>query len=455
MYSFNCPPSYQKNPLTIFSEPRFFLLINIPMGLRKAYQLLCVCILFTGFQLVLAQDAFDSPTGSDPFGPTGGHSSLEEESEADHLVELKDRLRQIESMLLAQKDRENALLRDLNKFVLTAQDKPDEAAAETQKEIEAAKQQFRAESTALETKIRSLEAAIAAGHERDIRMGQEMNKTIVVTVSVVAGIGLLVFLVTVYLQYRLISRPVQPYYLQPPPLALEAGHSQLSVGENRRVRPTETELVENSQVEDANERFVSAIERLEARIIHMEEGLARTDSIIYSDSGLPVGETESYVEEAEDNQSRGETGKATNSEVTYEPDSPGFETMANYAMEDDSETDEMDVAVLEEEGKRFLQKEDWETAFRYYDQLVRLDGQRVDNWVNRGRALEMLKREEEAIDSYDHAIMANPDLPSPFLYKAALLSRMERFEEAQKFYNEALSKVPVQKNERATASANL
>ena len=98
-----------------------------------------------------------------------------------------------------------------------------------------------------------------------------------------------------------------------------------------------------------------------------------------------------------------------------------------------------DFRVVEEEGKRFLQKEDWETAFQYFNQLVRIDSQRVDNWVNRGRALEMLKREEEALRSYDKAIKTNPELPSPFLYKAALLSRLERFEEAQKFYNEALS----------------
>jgi tetratricopeptide (TPR) repeat protein len=65
----------------------------------------------------------------------------------------------------------------------------------------------------------------------------------------------------------------------------------------------------------------------------------------------------------------------------------------------------------------------------------------------------MLNREDEAIRSYDNAIEVNPELPSPFLYKAALLSRLERFEEAQKFYNAALSKVPVQKSEETAVAS--
>ncbi|NET39935.1 MAG: tetratricopeptide repeat protein [Cyanothece sp. SIO1E1] len=131
--------------------------------------------------------------------------------------------------------------------------------------------------------------------------------------------------------------------------------------------------------------------------------------------------------------------------IILEPTEESVENTVDFAKI----ADEMDVNVLEEEGKRFLQKEDWSTALKYFDQLVQLDGERVDNWVNRGRALEMLGREGEAIESYDYAIQANPDLPSPFLYKAALLSRLERFEEAQQFYNAALSKVPVQKSKPA------
>lgn len=353
-------------------------------------------------------------------------------SESQELGELRDRLRQIESMLLSQKDRENELLRDLNRFVIASQDKPDESEA-AEKELAAIKDLFRTEASALQLKIANLESSVAAGHERDIQMGQEMNKTIIVTVSIVAGLGLFVFLVTVFLQFKLISRPVQPIYMQPQASVLEAGGiPQLPGGrQDRASEVSEMGLVENTKVADTNEKFVSAIERLEEKISQMEAGLARAEDVFASGSDHPDPlEVDAEVEKVYERLSENEK---------------------DQSVVDIS--DEKDVEVLEAEGKRHLQQEDWKTAFLHYEQLVRLDSDRVENWVNRGRALEMLKREEEAILSYDKAIDTNPDLPSPFLYKAALLSRMERFEEAQKFYNEALSKVPVQKGERVTASA--
>jgi tetratricopeptide (TPR) repeat protein len=182
----------------------------------------------------------------------------------------------------------------------------------------------------------------------------------------------------------------------------------------------------------------------------MEAGLSHADEVLNPETDAELEEmddAEDVVEMSKDIEASNET-----EETIVEVDSDSIpvvvEEESEFLDELSKESDEMDVAVLEEEGKRFLQKEDWETAFQYFDQLVRLDNKRVDNWVNRGRALEMLKREDEAIESYDHAIHTNPDLPSPFLYKAALLSRLERFEEAQKFYNVALSKVPVQKSEK-------
>jgi tetratricopeptide (TPR) repeat protein len=418
------------------------------MGLKKVF-LLLFCILLTSPCLIVAQSA------SDPFSSSGDLTSGREvsarNSSADEkeLTELRSRLRQIESMLMAQKDRENELLRDLNKMMITGKDQPDESEATARKDLQAAEQRFRAESANLESKIHSLELALAAGHERDLAMSQQMNKTILVTVCSVAGIGLLVFLVTVYLQYRLISRPVQPVYFQQTPLAIEAGPARLSGGERKKSPEPETGLVENSSVDDANERFLSAIERLEARIMHMEDGLSQAQPGKSRQQSIdPLWHEDSLNEVRLGNTKSDLNDRSVQDAIDEEVEA----FVSEFDSDLSAETDEMDVAVLEEEGKRFLQKENWETAFQYFDQLVRLDDSRVDNWVNRGRALEMLRREEEAIESYDRAIETNPDLPSPFLYKAALLSRMERFEEAQKYYNEALAKVPVQKSEQASVS---
>ncbi len=403
------------------------------MRLFKVVYLLLFSITLVQLTNLVAQDDSERPASESFMDMDSIEAFLDAATaESQELGELRDRLRQIESMLLSQKDRENELLRDLNKFVIASQEKPDEAAASAA-ELTAIKDLFRAEASALQLKIASLENSVAAGHERDIQMGQEMNKTIIVTVSIVAGLGLVVFLVTVFLQFKLISRPVQPIYMQPQALALEAGTPQLPVGGRDRVHEgSEMDLVENTKVADTNEKFVSAIERLEEKISQMEAGMIHADDVLAGSNAHhdPVA-VDAEVEKVFERLSENEEDQTVVVDIS----------------------DEKDVEVLEAEGKRYLQKEDWETAFMHYEQLVKLDSDRVENWVNRGRALEVLKREEEAILSYDKAIDTNPDLPSPFLYKAALLSRMERFEEAQKFYNEALAKVPVQKGEQVAASA--
>ena len=385
-------------------------------------------------------------TESESSSTSPAPEQIEQSRDAQELIELRGRLRSIESMLIAQKDRENDLLRDLNRMILSSKEEPEvDPAEEARKELQAVEKRFEEEALALQGKIQQLEIALAAGQERDLRMGQEMNKTILVTVSAVAGVGLVVFLITVYLQYRLLNRPVQPVYLPHQALAIEAGHDHPPVQEKPEKEYPETGLVENTKVKDTNEKFVSAVERLEERIRHMEAGLSNTEDFLNPSNEVEiVGGTNGSSPSQEVIESEEVVFETTDTfvePVIFEEPVPEFDDAL------DRELDEMDVAVLEEEGKRFLQKENWRTAYQYFNRLVQLDDQRIDNWVNRGRALEMLNREDEAIESYDKAIDVNPDLPSPFLYKAALLSRMERFEEAQKFYNAALSKVPVQKNE--------
>ena len=414
----------------------------------KTVFLLLPCIIFSW-----GTGAAQTQTNSDPFTPAEPQEVTQADRDAQELSELRIRLRNIESMLITQKDRENELLRDLNRMILSGQEEPeDTTAAELAKqELEAVEKRFMDESAALESKIQQLEIALAAGQERDLQMGQQMNKTILVTVSTVAGVGLIVFLITVYLQYRLLSRPVQPVYMSPQALAIESDQDKLPGAKTKAEPESMTGLVENSKVEDANEKFVSAVERLEERIKHMESGLSQADDLLKSDISVDVESAFDDSLEAVNQEQPEDSAVVEEFVVQQEPEMhpDPIETEGEFPRE----LDEMDVVVLEEEGKLFLKKEEWGTALKYFEQLVKLDGERVDNWVNRGRALEMLNREEEAIRSYDNAIEVNPDLPSPFLYKAALLSRLERFEEAQKYYNAALSKVPVQKTEEAAVAS--
>lgn len=418
------------------------------MRLKTVFLLLPFILFFWGSSTAQTQ------TTADPFTPAEAPEVTQADRDAQELAELRIRLRNIESMLVTQKDRENELLRDLNRMILSVQEEPEDTAAEEAKEeLAAVEKRFMEESAALESKIQQLEIALAAGQERDLQMGQQMNKTILVTVSVVAGVGLVVFLITVYLQYRLLSRPVQSVYMPSQSLAIESDQNQLPESK-KQTKPepeSETGLVENTKVKDTNEKFVSAVDRLEERIRRMESGLSGADDVLNSEDSVDV---ETVFEDPIEVFTPEQPGEpAIVEEFVVQEDPENHVDSSETEEELPRELDEMDVVVLEEEGKLFLQKEEWSTALTYFEQLVKLDAGRVDNWVNRGRALEMLNREDEAIRSYDHAIEVNPELPSPFLYKAALLSRLERFEEAQKFYNAALSKVPVQKTEETAVAS--
>ena len=63
-------------------------------------------------------------------------------------------------------------------------------------------------------------------------------------------------------------------------------------------------------------------------------------------------------------------------------------------------------------------------------------------WNGRGRALQNLKRFEEALASYDKALALTPDRPKTWVGRAAVLIGLGRFEEAAADCNKALALAP-------------
>jgi tetratricopeptide (TPR) repeat protein len=53
-------------------------------------------------------------------------------------------------------------------------------------------------------------------------------------------------------------------------------------------------------------------------------------------------------------------------------------------------------------------------------------------------ALERLQRDPEALECYDLALRADPNLTMAYLHKGGLYSRLERFSEAMECYEKAL-----------------
>ena len=91
------------------------------MRLIKVFCLSTIILIGVSISLLTAQEEVESIEPESGFMDMASIEAFLDAAtaESEELSELRDRLREIESMLLAQKDRENELLRDLNKFVIS------------------------------------------------------------------------------------------------------------------------------------------------------------------------------------------------------------------------------------------------------------------------------------------------------------------------------------------------
>ena len=64
--------------------------------------------------------------------------------------------------------------------------------------------------------------------------------------------------------------------------------------------------------------------------------------------------------------------------------------------------------------------------------------QRGEKWLNKGKALSVLNRFDEAIQAYDQAIRLTPSYSSAYVNKAIALTGLKRFDEAKVAHQKAL-----------------
>ncbi len=355
------------------------------------------------------------------------------------VIGMQNRLHAIESKLLEQTDRENQLLRDILK-------------SQFEKEVEGPSEEIRTEmrtqidvnNNLLLARIDSLERLLEKSRDQNVGFSQNMNQLLLIVAAVVIGIGFILLLVLLFMQYKLLSN-IQ-----------SRNEKRVSYDDIVRdktpkaliqTQVPEAGLLENPVVQKTNEKFVKAVNHLEERIQQMEQGLVAStaEQVEPLPKNTTVEETPPVSFDSTFTSVHGastEFSKEVEKAVPVEPLPPKAEIAPNPTLS----IDDMEV-----QGRSFLAGENWTAALSTYEEICKRNETRVDAWVNRGRSLEMLDREDEALASYSKAITINADLPSPFLYKAALLSRLGRFDEAQTFYNQALTRVPLQtgnKNEK-------
>jgi tetratricopeptide (TPR) repeat protein len=231
------------------------------------------------------------------------------------------------------------------------------------------------------SRLQLLEQTVAAQSAQEVASAQKIQQITLALVGAFGVAGLAAILLMVYFQWRAMSRLVELTALHPPGLALA----------NDRPPPA------RAAVELSNARLLNVVERLEKRILELEEV-----------SRLPLGETVSPAAAP----------------------SNGAETMA--------EDGDGCVADLLSEGQTLLAANEPEKALELFDRALAIQPHHAEALIKKGSALEKLERLDDAIACYDQAIRADGSKTIAWLHKGGLFNRLSRYDEALQCYEQAL-----------------
>lgn len=243
----------------------------------------------------------------------------------------------------------------------------------------------------LASRLQGIEQSLSAQRTRELESIQSSNRTLVIVAGAFAGIGFVAMILTAYFQWRAFNRLA--VFATP----MHAGHFLESGRAVGTLGSAEHHMVSVDPVDQSNTRLLGAIDRLEKRILELEQ-TARP-----SPNGHPDA----------------------NGDPANEPENAETTGPANWKS-------------LLGKGQSLLNLDQAEEALACFDSVLAADPQNAEALVKKGTALERLRRINEAIDCYDRAIAADDSLTIAYLCKGGLCNRLERFSEALDCYERAL-----------------
>jgi tetratricopeptide (TPR) repeat protein len=268
---------------------------------------------------------------------------------------------------------------------------------------------------------RSEQERAAAERDRQLAETQRVINAIIWGLFIFAAIGLLAIILVPLFQWRAVARLAQvvahPQTIEQP---------QLGQGANGLLTPGRADASSSAAdhaVSDSNRRLQSTIERMEQRILELEQSTAEPSIEI---AELP-SEEESGTTTAPASRSR-----------------PSGITPATDPLDEDPW-----VIVLVRKGKALEKAQKPIEALGCYDEILRLEPENTQALVRRGSVLEQLRQEEEALECYERALQIDPKMTLAYLHKGAVCNRLERYEEALVCYQQAMR---VEEDERRVAA---
>lgn len=241
-------------------------------------------------------------------------------------------------------------------------------------------------------RIQLLEQTVATQRTGEIEATQKAQRLTLILAGAFGVVGLTAVLFIAYFQWRAVTRLVELSTLHSSALALEgrAASPMLPAGEANATP-------ERAAMQFSNARLFNVVERLEKRILELEQ-----------------------------------TARVPLAEITSPP-ADGHNGSPSASVEHDKS-----VAILLVEGQSLLNGNEPEKALAYFNQALALAPKSAETLIKKAGALEKLNRLEEAIACYDNAIEADGSMTIAYLHKGGLFNRMSRYEEALQCYEHAL-----------------
>jgi tetratricopeptide (TPR) repeat protein len=261
-----------------------------------------------------------------------------------------------------------------------------------EKNRQLAEAEARRNADEMTARIEALQQTIAALRANEIAATQKTQQLTLIVAGTFGTVGLGIMLLLAYTQWRTVTRLVELSSF--PPRAPLLGN-----GQPLPMLESGGELASPGQtaVGLSNARLLGVVERLEKRILELEQTTCAplkttTSTAVNGQNGTPA--------------------------VPNEHDKR--------------------VTSLLAKGQSLVGANEPKKALECFDEALALQPKHAETLVKKGGALEKLGRLDEAAACYDRALEANDEMIIAYLHKGSLFNRMARYDEALQCYEQAL-----------------
>jgi len=230
---------------------------------------------------------------------------------------------------------------------------------------------------------------------------QQMNRSTVITFSVLAGLGLVSLLAVSLVLWRVLRQITEPGWAQTQ-VRVGPGEARAALVEDQSNALTGVSGEPEGTTVLAS---LHKLERLEKRILQLESEAA--------------------------------PGRGRENGGEPRPESAQSAAGAR-TIRDIAKTDSAEVRESLDRGQALLKSGSPQEALEHFLRAIRAGPGTAEAYLRKGSALEQLGRLNDALAAYDEAIAADPTLNSAYLRKGGLCNRLGRLDEAFQSFERVL-----------------